>query len=235
MLNQELVKSFNNEWINHSPDEILKILVGKFSGKMVFTTSFGYEDQVITDIIFKNDFPIEVVTLDTGRMFEETYKVLARTTEKYQKNIKVYYPDWRDVESLLNKKGPISFYESVENRKECCHIRKTRPLTRALGGFSCWITGLRASQSDSRNSLNLFEWDPGFEIIKYNPLLKWSLEEVKAYINKNQVPYNALHDRGFSSIGCEPCTRAIRPGESFRDGRWWWEQNSGKECGLHNH
>ncbi len=235
MVSEGQIQQLNNDLSTQTIQEVLTELVAKFPGKVVFTTSFGYEDQVITDIIFKNGLPIEVVTLDTGRMFEETYKVFNRTREKYNKEIKVYFPEAADVEDLLIKKGPISFYESLENRKECCFIRKVKPLTRALKSNECWITGLRASQSSGRGTLQFFEWDPGFKLVKYNPLLNWSLEDVKSYIKENNVPYNALHDRGFVSIGCEPCTRAIQPGDDFRAGRWWWEQNSGKECGLHTH
>ncbi len=201
--------------------------------RVVFTTSFGYEDQAISDIIFSNELPVKVVTLDTGRMFEEAYKVFRSTVEKYGKNIQVYFPPADKVEKLMTGKGPFSFYESVENRKECCFIRKVIPLKRALEGNDIWITGLRADQSANRSGVHEFEWDEGNQIIKFNPLIDWSLEKVKAYIKKNHVPYNVLHDKGYVSIGCEPCTRAIKPGEDFRAGRWWWEQNTGKECGLH--
>jgi len=235
MANETLVLDLNSELGGRAAGEILKVISDKFPGKTVFTTSFGYEDQAITDMIFRNNLNIDVVTLDTGRMFEETYKVFARTREKYGQPITVFYPDKEQVENLLNTKGPISFYESVENRKECCHIRKVVPLGRALTGAECWVTGLRASQSASRENLKHFEWEPDYGLIKIYPLIDWSLDDVKKYINENNVPYNALHDRGFVSIGCEPCTRAIKPGEDFRAGRWWWEQNSGKECGLHTH
>lgn len=208
-------------------------LAEKFPGRVVFTTSFGYEDQVIADIIFSENIPVEIVTLDTGRMFEETYKVFRSTVEKYGKPIKVYFPPSDKVEKLMSEKGPFSFYESIENRKECCFIRKVIPLKRALEGNEIWITGLRADQSANRSSLHEFEWDEHNGLIKYNPLINWDLEQVKQHIRENNVPYNVLHDKGFVSIGCEPCTRAIRPGEDFRAGRWWWEQNSGKECGLH--
>ena len=213
--------------------EKIEFLVKNYPGKVVFTTSFGYEDQVITDMIFRNDLPVEVITIDTARMFEETYKVFRSTREKYGKTIKVYFPPTAEVEKLMTEKGPFSFYESVENRKECCHIRKVIPLKRALKGHEIWITGLRAQQSQVRSHLHDFEWDEGNHILKYNPLLEWSLDEVKKYVKENNVPYNVLHDRGFISIGCEPCTRAIKPGEDFRAGRWWWERNTGKECGLH--
>ncbi|MCG6188073.1 phosphoadenylyl-sulfate reductase [Maribellus maritimus] len=224
----------NTELHQMSVIEKMRYLAETYTEKIVFTTSFGYEDQVITDYIFAHNFPIKVITLDTGRLFEETYKVYRSTVEKYKKPIKAYFPPAEKVEELLEKKGPFSFYESLENRKECCFIRKVIPLKRALNGNEIWITGLRASQSDNRSDMREFEWDEGNQIIKYNPLLEWSLEDVKVYVYKNHVPYNVLHDKGFVSIGCAPCTRAIRPGEDFRAGRWWWEQNSGKECGLHS-
>jgi phosphoadenosine phosphosulfate reductase len=232
-LHKEKIIKLNSELSQKSIVEKLNYLVHNYPGKIIFTTSFGYEDQVITDIIFTNEIPVQVVTLDTGRMFEETYKVYRSTVEKYGKEIKVYFPPAEEVEKMVSKKGPFSFYESVENRKECCFIRKVIPLKRALEGFEIWITGLRASQSANRSGLEEFEWDSGNGMVKFNPLLDWSLEQVKQYISKNHVPYNILHDRGFVSIGCEPCTRAIKSGEDFRAGRWWWEQNTGKECGLH--
>ena len=231
MNDQKIVESLNTGLKGASIPEKLKYLVQKFPGKVIFTTSFGYEDQVISDMIFQNEIPVEVITLDTGRMFEETYKVYRSTVEKYGRPIKAYFPPSDKVEKLLNDKGPFSFYESLENRKECCYIRKVIPLKRALEDHKIWITGLRAAQSENRSELEEFEWDSANHMIKYNPLLEWSLEEVTEYVKKNNVPYNVLHDRGFVSIGCEPCTRAIKPGESFRAGRWWWEQHSGKECG----
>ncbi|WP_426064450.1 phosphoadenylyl-sulfate reductase [Flavobacterium sp. DSP2-3-1] len=215
-----------------SIEETLAFLANEYKDKVVFSTSFGQEDQVITALIAKNDLPITIFTLDTGRLFQETYDVFHKTLKKYKKEIKVYFPEASEVENLLNQKGPNSFYESVENRKECCFIRKVAPLTKALKGNSIWITGLRAEQSENRNDLDLFEYDEKFDIIKFNPLLKWTLEEVKKYINDNNVPQNALHKQGFVSIGCAPCTRAITADEDIRAGRWWWE-SSHKECGLH--
>lgn len=215
--------------------EALEHLCNEFPGKVVFTSSFGYEDQVITDIICSNQLPVEIVTLDTGRLFEETYKVFSRTIEKYKIDIKTYYPESADVEEILSKKGPFSFYESVDNRKECCFARKVKPLKRALAGHKVWITGLRADQSANRESMATIEWDEGYGLFKYNPLHDWTLDDVKQHIKENHVPYNVLHDRGFVSIGCAPCTRAIQPGDDFRAGRWWWESNSKKECGLHTH
>jgi phosphoadenosine phosphosulfate reductase len=218
--------------VNLSIEETLAFLANEYKDKVVFSTSFGQEDQVITALIAKNDLPITIFTLDTGRLFQETYDVFHKTLKKYKIDIKTYFPETSAVEELLNKKGPNSFYESVENRKECCFIRKVAPLTKALKGNSIWITGLRAEQSENRNDLDLFEYDEKFDIIKFNPLLKWTLEEVQKYIDDNNVPQNALHKQGFVSIGCAPCTRAIVHGEDIRAGRWWWE-SSHKECGLH--
>ena len=215
-----------------SIEETFTFLANEYKGKVVFSTSFGQEDQVITHLIGQNDLSINIFTLDTGRLFQETYDVFHKTLKKYKKEIKVYFPEASEVENLLNQKGPNSFYESVENRKECCFIRKVAPLTKALKGNSIWITGLRAEQSENRNDLDLFEYDAKFDIIKFNPLLKWTLQEVSAYLEKNNVPQNALHKYGFVSIGCAPCTRAITPDEDIRAGRWWWE-SSHKECGLH--
>ncbi len=213
--------------------EQLKFLAGKYPGKVVFSTSFQFEDQVITDFIFKNDIDIEVFTIDTGRLFEETYKTFDQTVKYYKKKIRVYFPDYRDVEKYVSEKGPNAFYESIENRKECCHIRKVKPLERALKDKKVWITGLRSGQSATRKNVPLLEWDEKHRLIKFNPLTNWTLEEVKSYIYKNLVPYNVLQDRGYPSIGCKPCTRAVKPGEDIRAGRWWWENNTKKECGLH--
>ena len=216
----------------YSLEETLAFLAYEYEGKVVFSTSFGQEDQVITALIATGDLPIVIFTLDTGRLFQETYDVFHKTLKKYKKKIKVYFPEASAVENLLQTKGPNSFYESVENRKECCYIRKVAPLTKALKGNAIWITGLRAEQSENRNSLDLIEYDAHFDIIKFNPLLKWTLKEVEDFLEKNNVPQNVLHKQGFVSIGCAPCTRAIAPTEDIRAGRWWWE-SSHKECGLH--
>jgi len=233
MMHEKTISTILADIQNKSIAEQLLYLSDYFKGSIAFSTSFGIEDQVITDIIFRNEIPIRVFTLDTGRHFEATYKVMSQTNEKYKKNIEVFFPDTTEVEKLMQTKGPFSFFQSVENRVECCNIRKVQPLKRALSGIKCWITGLRAEQSESRKQLNLVEWDPNFQLIKFNPLLNWTSSEVTKYISENNVPYNALHDKGFVSIGCEPCTRAVKPGEHFRAGRWWWEDNTKKECGLH--
>lgn len=228
----EIAQALLDKTKNFSIEETLTFLADQYQNKIIFSTSFGQEDQVITALIAKNNVPITIFTLDTGRLFQQTYDVFHKTVKKYKINIKTYFPETIAVEELLNQKGPNSFYESVENRKECCFIRKVVPLTKALIGNEIWITGLRAEQSENRNDLAAFEYDGHFNIIKYNPLLKWTLAEVQKYIDDNNVPQNALHKQGFVSIGCAPCTRAITADEDIRAGRWWWE-SSHKECGLH--
>ena len=216
-------------------EQMLTQLVEQFPGKVTFSSSFSYEDQLITHKILTNQLPITIFTLDTGRLFEETYSVWSATNEKYKTRIRPYYPDHRLLEPFVATHGPNSFYESVEQRKACCFVRKVEPLQRALKNNAIWITGLRAEHSPGRREMPQVEWDETNGVIKYHPLLYWTSEEVKAYINRHDIPYNSLHDRGFVSIGCAPCTRAIRPGEDFRAGRWWWEDNTKKECGLHVH
>lgn len=216
------------------PLDLLTKLSGLNNENITFSTSLSAEDQVITDIIFRYSLNIEIFTLDTGRMFPESYSTLQKTLDKYKKSIKVYFPNAEEVENLLTEKGPSSFYDSVENRKECCEIRKVKPLKRALKGKTIWITGIRAEHSQNRTEMQKVEYDPNNDIIKIHPLLHWSTDQVWAYIKENKVPYNVLHDKGFISIGCQPCTRAVHEGEDFRAGRWWWEDASKKECGLHS-
>ncbi len=213
--------------------QVFALLAERFPGQVTFSSSFGYEDQVITHDILNNKLGINIFTLDTGRMFTETYSVWNSTNEHYDTKVKAYYPDYKLLEGFIREKGPNSFYESVENRTTCCYIRKVEPLSRALRNQAVWITGMRAEQSNARKDLPMLEWDPKHHVIKYHPLLHRTFEEVKQYIQDHNIPYNPLHDRGFVSIGCAPCTRAIRPGEDFRAGRWWWENKSDKECGLH--
>ncbi len=215
------------------PVDALKYFATEHAGKIVFSTSFGWEDQVITHMIFANDIPIKVFTLETGRLFPETYYVWSRTLEIYKKPIVAYHPKADLLEDLVTAKGPNSFYESVDNRKQCCYIRKLEPLKRAITGNNLWVTGIRSEQSVNRHDMSNLEWDEANQILKYHPIFYWSLDEVKAYIKANNIVYNTLHDKGFPSIGCAPCTRAVREGEDFRAGRWWWEDQSKKECGLH--
>ena len=213
----------------------LRDIAAQYPGEVIFSTSFSWEDQAISHIIFSEKIDIEVFTLDTGRMFPETYSTWSRTLERYNQPITPYYPDAVSLQNFVAEKGPNNFYESVENRKQCCFIRKVEPLQRAVKGKKVWITGIRAEHSPNRHDMTQVEWDGSNNIVKYHPILHWSTDETVAFINKNGIPYNPLHDKGFVSIGCAPCTRAIRPGEDFRAGRWWWEDASKKECGLHVH
>jgi phosphoadenosine phosphosulfate reductase len=215
--------------------ESLLVLAELYPGEVSFSTSFSFEDQAIFYEIVQSGADIETFTLDTGRLFAETYSVWSATLEKYSRPIKAFYPNAATLETYIEAKGPNAFYASVENRKACCHIRKVEPLKRALAGKKIWITGLRAEHSAARHDLPQLEWDETHQLIKYHPILHWSTDELRVFIDANNIPYNPLHDRGFVSIGCAPCTRAIRPGEDFRAGRWWWEDSSKKECGLHVH
>ncbi|PHR91537.1 MAG: phosphoadenylyl-sulfate reductase [Robiginitomaculum sp.] len=206
------------------------------SGRIVFTSSLGAEDQAITHAIFSQKLDIEVVTLDTGRLFEESYDLWAETEKRYGQKIKSYAPDTSELETLIGTQGVNGFFDSIEKRKHCCFVRKVVPLGRALEGASLWITGIRADQSAGRGNLAFFDTDAGHDVLKANPMLDWSVEQLDAYIETNDIPVNTLHARGFPSIGCQPCTRAVKPGEDARAGRWWWENENGnaaQECGLH--
>ena len=229
------IEKLNQQFASLSLEKAFETLSTLGFKNIAFSTSLGQEDQVLTDVIFKNNHPIKVFTLDTGRLFEKAYDVLDKTQKKYNKSIFSFAPDNNELEILLDSKGPYSFYDSIENRKECCSIRKINPLLKALKGVDLWITGLRASQSNSRSTLSFFSYDDAYGLPKFNPLVNWTLEEVENYLEQNNVPQNSLHKKGFVSIGCEPCTRAVKPGEDIRSGRWWWEESK-KECGLHlNH
>ena len=227
------IDHLNELWNGLSAEEILEKALELFGNKVTFATSMGAEDQVITHMLAKISKSANIFTLDTGRVFPETYDLLHRTVNRYGLQIKSYYPDTMQVEEMVNSKGINLFYESIENRKLCCHVRKIVPLRRALTGMDAWITGLRREQSVTRTDLKIVEWDAGNGLIKINPLLEWSEEQVWDYIKINSIPYNKLHDQGFPSIGCQPCTRAIEKGEDLRAGRWWWELPESKECGLH--
>ena len=214
--------------------DALKKIATEFGDRAAFSTSLSWEDQVITHHIFSNDLPIRVFTLDTGRLFPETYGVFNRTLDRYKKKIEVFSPKHEGVEKMVTEKGPLSFYVSLENRKECCFIRKVEPLNRALDNVDCWLTGLRAEHSENRKDMSMTEIDVQRNILKVHPIFNWSLEQVKNEIKEFNIPYNSLHDKGFVSIGCQPCTRAVQEGEDFRAGRWWWENADKKECGLHS-
>jgi phosphoadenosine phosphosulfate reductase len=200
----------------------------------VFANSYGAEDMVLTDLIAREHIGIEIFSLDTGRLPTETYELMQQATDAYPAvPIRVYFPRAESVEKYVNEQGINAFYQSVELRKECCRIRKMEPLARALTGKTAWVTGLRRSQSATRTDAREQEWDESNDLTKFNPLLEWSEQDVWDYIRARNVPYNALHDRHYPSIGCAPCTRAIAVGEDIRAGRWWWENPEGKECGLH--
>ena len=226
-------KELKNKLSGLALEDQLRMLVSLFPGKVIFTTSLGIEDQVITHKIFSNNIDIKVITLDTGRLFPQTYDVFSSTIIRYKKKINVYFPEYEAVEKMVTEKGPLSFYQSVENRKECCTIRKVVPLNRALKRMEVWISGIRSDQSENRNHMDWLEFDESKKLYKYYPLFNWSFDEVRSFVKENNVPYNSLHDKGYVSIGCEPCTKAVKPGDDFRSGRWWWENDGGKECGLH--
>ena len=233
-----LVNEINNiakEMESKAADEILKWGFKKYGDRMVLASSFGAEDVVLIDMMCNiNKNLTRVFTLDTGRLNQETYDLIDKIRLKYNIKVDVYFPKSSDVEDMVANKGMNLMYESVENRKQCCNIRKIEPLKRALKQFDCWITGLRREQSLTRNSISKIEIDTlNNNIIKLNPLADWTNEEIWKYIQENKVPYNELHDKGYPSIGCEPCTRAVMQGEDPRAGRWWWENDTHKECGLH--
>ncbi len=199
----------------------------------VFASSLAAEDMVLTDMILRAKLQIRVFTLETGRLHKETLDVLDRIKETYNYEVALYRPDPAAVDAYVQQNGLNAFYDSVEMRKECCRIRKVEPLNRALAGNKAWITGQRRTQSTTRAALDVQEQDEAHGMVKFNPLADWSEDDVWHYIRSNKVPYNLLHDKGYPSIGCEPCTRSIQPGEDVRAGRWWWENPESKECGLH--
>ncbi len=232
-MSKEKASELNTRLQKLSTEEFLEQLSAEFPGKIRFATSLGAEDQVITHMLATGDIPIEIFTLDTGRMFYESYELIDKVQSRYGINIKIVFPDAAEVEEMVNEKGINLFYHSIANRKQCCGIRKIKPLQKALEGMNAWITGLRREQSPTRTDMQRIEWDAGNGLIKANPLLSWSEKEVWDYIKEHKIPYNTLHDKGFPSIGCQPCTRAVLPGEDVRSGRWWWENPETKECGLH--
>jgi len=231
---KEQVDNWNKELSKASPEEVIKFFNNIFGEKLALSSSLGAEDQVLTHMYANINEKPNIFTLDTGRLFPETYKLIAATNNKYNIKLKIYFPNTEEVEHMVNNKGIDPFFESIENRKLCCNIRKLGPLKRAFSGLDAWICGLRRDQAVTRFATRKVEWDEINNIIKINPLNDWSEEDVWNYIKSNNIPYNELHDKGFPSIGCEPCTRAIKEGEDVRAGRWWWEQPESKECGLHN-
>ena len=227
------INDYNKRFKDNSPQDLLTYFLNEHKGKIKLASSLGAEDQVLTDMVLNIDPKASIFVLDTGRLNQETYDVMADTMAHYSMHYQVYYPEQKAVEKLLHQKGPNSFYESVENRKECCSIRKVVPLSIALGNCAAWITGLRREQAITRQSLDPVEWDEAHQCIKLNPLFNWTTAQVWHYIKQNKVPYNKLHDQGYPSIGCAPCTRALGKDDDNRAGRWWWENPETKECGLH--
>ena len=232
-VNQESVTTLALRANPMSPQQLLRLALDTFGRRVALSSSFGAEDMVLIDMLMKIDSTARIFTLDTGRLPQETYSVIDATRQKYGASIEVFFPQPDAVQSMVGDHGMNLFYHSVENRKLCCGVRKMEPLRRALSGLDAWITGLRREQSVTRTAVHKVEWDEGNSLVKVNPLIDWSHEDVWTYIRAHNVPYNALHDRGYPSIGCAPCTRAIQPGEHERAGRWWWEHPDTKECGLH--
>jgi len=232
-MTREEIKELAVRFKNSDPKEIISYFINRFGDNIALSSSLGAEDQVLTEMVAGINPDTEIFTLDTARLFPETYDLIDRTSKKYKIKIQVYFPNHEDVEEMVNKKGINLFYDSIENRKECCRIRKLDPLKRAFSGLDAWICGLRADQSVTRKDLEVVEWDENNGLIKINPLAFWSEKDVWDYIKDNGIPYNPLHDKNYPSIGCLPCTNPVEPGDDIRAGRWWWENPETKECGLH--
>jgi phosphoadenosine phosphosulfate reductase len=224
----EILKSYGRL----DAETMLKHFLTRFKGRIALASSMAAEDQVLTDMVCRLDPGVKIFTLDTGRLPEETYELIDRTRRHYGIDIQMFFPESSDIEQLTAK-GPNPFFKSIEQRKHCCSLRKVKPLRRALAGLDVWICGLRKEQSPTREHIEPVQWDGQFGLTKLSPLAEWTTEQVWDYIRHHNVPYNALHDKGYTSIGCAPCTRAVRDGEHVRDGRWWWELPEHKECGLH--
>lgn len=229
------IQKLNTQVQGFQPEEVIRLAYREFREGLTFASSLGEEDQVLLDMISRTHPDIEVFTLDTGRLFQETYDLMDINKKRYAVPFSIYYPDSEAVEDMVAAHGINLFYESVANRKLCCRIRKVQPLQRALKGKTAWITGLRRGQSITRSQADFFEWDEANRLVKVNPLAYWSIDDVHAYIQERKVNVSPLHERGFVSVGCACCTRAVGAGEDIRSGRWWWEQPEQRECGLHNH
>jgi len=230
---KQTIEQLNSQLENQSPESILRFFLEEYKGKIALSSSLSIEDQVLTDLIVQIDKSTRIFTLDTGRLFPETYSLIDKTNNQYGIQLEVFFPDYHQVQELVKAEGVNLFYNGIEQRKACCRVRKLEPLHRAFQGLDVWICGLRREQSVTRHAVRLVEWDESNKLIKLNPLINFTEEEVWAYIQEKGVPYNKLHKKGFPSIGCQPCTRAVEPGEDIRAGRWWWENPEHKECGLH--
>ena len=233
MINLQELFDLNNRFQDASPEELLKYFLKEYKGRIALSSSLGIEDQALTKMVTDIDKEVTIFTLDTGRLFPETYNLIDKTNEHFGIKIKVLFPDAAAVEQMVQEKGVNLFYHSIEDRKLCCEVRKLQPLKKIFRTLDAWACGLRRSQSVTRTSIRPIEWDTDHNIIKINPLFSWDEQQVWDYIKKHHIPYNPLHDQGFPSIGCQPCTRAVAAGEDIRSGRWWWEEPEHKECGLH--
>jgi phosphoadenosine phosphosulfate reductase len=230
---KDKVPDLQQQFQNSTVPELLRFFLEKFEMRIALASSLGAEDQVLTDLILKIDPGARIFILDTGRLPQETYETIANNMAHYSRSFEIYFPQTSAVESLVSLNGPDLFHESIEKRHQCCTVRKVEPLQRVLNTLDVWITGLRREQSVTRQEIQKIEWDETNQLLKINPLIDWSTEQVWQYIRGNKIPYNKLHDQGYPSIGCAPCTRAVNPGEDIRAGRWWWEAPEHKECGLH--
>ena len=234
-MKQTEIDQLNSRFADASPQEVISWFVGEYGQRIALSSSLGVEDQVLTDMVCKATPAPRIFTLDTGRLFPETYSLIDRTNMRYGIKISVFFPRHEAVEQLVRECGMNCFYESIELRKRCCQVRKLEPLSRAFQGLDVWICGLRREQSVTREHMQMVEWDQAHGLIKLNPLIGWSENDVWNYVREHNVPYNKLHDKNFPSIGCQPCTRAVEPGADIRSGRWWWESADHRECGLHKH
>jgi phosphoadenosine phosphosulfate reductase len=232
-MSRELASELDKRFAKSEAESVLDYFINEYKSKLAFSTSLGAEDQVLTHMIWSKYPEARIFTLDTGRLFQDTYELIDKVHSKYGKRLEIFFPDKENVEKMVAEKGVNLFYQSIENRKECCHTRKTEPLGRALSGVEAWVTGIRREQAVTRYSTPMVEWNDQYKLLKVNPLRDWTEEMVWEYIRKHDIPYNTLHDKGFPSIGCAPCTRAVAKGEDVRAGRWWWEQPENKECGIH--
>lgn len=229
----QLIQELNDKFRDAPAEDVVGYFLQAYKGRIALSSSLSLEDQALTDLIVRQDRSARIFTLDTGRLFPETYQLIDKTNLTYGINLEVFFPDYKEVQRMVREEGINLFYNSIESRHRCCQIRKLEPLARAFRNLDAWICGLRREQSVTRKDMQIVEWDDIHQLIKVNPLIAWTEEQVRDYIKEHHVPYNKLHDTGYPSIGCEPCTRAIEPGEDVRAGRWWWESPDHRECGLH--
>ena len=233
MYTKEEIDSLNIKYADASAQELLQTFMSQYGARLALSSSLSIEDQTLTDMMLRIDPQANIFTLDTGRLFPETYELIDRTNEHYKVKLKVYCPQTEALQQFVATEGINPFYESIEKRHACCEVRKLEPLRRAFRDLDVWVCGLRSAQSVPRSDMRLIEWDERHGLLKINPLIHWTEQQVWDYIKENRVPYNRLHDKGFPSIGCEPCTRAVRRIDDVRAGRWWWESPDHRECGLH--